>query len=215
MPGVSQTEICNLALLRLSVRRITAISDGSKPATALSDAWDLCVKSALRDNNWNFAQKIIPLTQIANETVLGWDYLYVYPADGLFIREICDQNTIGSNVKNYEWEKMLSPDTSTPSIATNLENAYARYTVLVTDVTKWDSQFCDCLAWRLAAECAHSLTGSQDIAARMVQAYSAASATAQTSNAVEGHKDEEHYSPYISTRGDDLRYIRHSREDDQ
>ncbi|MDR3561254.1 MAG: hypothetical protein P4N59_07440 [Negativicutes bacterium] len=215
LAAIDQTEICNLALLRLSVRRISAIDDGSKQALALSDAWDVCLRSALRDNNWNFAQKIIPLDLIANETALGWDYLYAYPPDCLFVREICDVNTIGSNQKAYEWEKMLSPVSSVPAIATNLDSAYARYTVYLTDVTKWDPTFCDCFAWKLAAECAHSLAGSLDIAARCAQAYTQASAMAQTDNAVEGHKEEEKYSPYIGCRGSDLRYIRDSQEDDR
>lgn len=201
MFNLSQIQICNLALKRISVRPINAITDQTPAAQSLKTVWDMAVYSVLRTNDWNFATKIVPLTLLANEMVIGWNYLYAYPPDCVMAWKVCDANSVQDQNITYDWEALLSPTTSTYSIASNLENAYLRYTSGVTDITKWDAAFADALAWRLAIDISQESTGDSGNAARCSQFYAQAIAAAQTMNKTEKNNPTTPDSPYIDIRG--------------
>lgn len=60
---------------------------------------------------------------------------------------------------------------NTKVILTNLEEAYAEYTYLVTDTTLWDSKFVMALSYRMAASMAHILLGDATKGEKLMGVY--------------------------------------------
>ncbi|KHM51603.1 hypothetical protein SAMN02745671_01694 [Anaerovibrio lipolyticus DSM 3074] len=203
MPNtLGKTEICNIALRRIGVRPVNNVeTDVSTPATELKAVWSLAVHSVLRGAEWNFARKIIPLAELNEEKVLGWDYLYRYPNDCAALWAIEDENSIRSGDLKHKWESVLSPETNQQAIATDCPQAYGRYTALVEDPTKWDSQFVDCLGWRLAMDVCQALASDTGLFNKCSQMYAACLSAAQTANKTEKYNDEEIYGFFVNARG--------------
>ena len=202
MPNtLGKTEICNIALRRIGVRPVNNVdSDTSTAATEIKAVWDLAVQAVLRVQEWNFATKVTPLAELSNESVLGWDHIYIYPADCAIIWSVEDAVSIRSASVQHKWKALLSPDTNTPVIATDVDGAYAKYTAVVTDPTKWDSVYVDALAWRLAYDVCQRLVSNSSMFQKCAAMYSQAIASAQTMNKVEDGDDEENLGAFINVR---------------
>ena len=203
MPNtLGKTEICNIALRRIGIRPVNNVdSDTSTAATELKAVWSLAVHSVLRGAEWNFAKKITPLAELKNEKALGWDYLYQYPKDCTAFWSIENENSIRSGDIKNKWETLLSPETNQQAIATDVPQAYGRYTADVKDPTMWDSQFVDCLAWRVAMDVCQSLASDTGLFNKCAQMYSTCLSAAQTANKTERHNDEETLGFFINARG--------------
>jgi hypothetical protein len=67
MPSpISQTDICNLALMKLGMNPIQSITDlNSASAIALNTAWQLSVRQVMREHAWNCLKTRATLTEVA------------------------------------------------------------------------------------------------------------------------------------------------------
>lgn len=202
MPStLGKTEICNIALRRIGVRPVNDVDkDTATAAIELRAVWNLAVQSILRLNEWNFATKIIALAEITNETIIGWDHLYMYPTDCVMAWSIETESSIRDSSISYEWENLLSPDTNTLVIVTDQANAYLRYTAMVTDPTKWDSNFVNALAWRLAYEVCQKLSADASLFQKCATMYTQAAAEAQTMDVKENNNPTDTSGPYVEVR---------------
>lgn len=199
--ALGKTEICNMALRYIGVRPVNNVeSDTSAAAIELKAFWDLAVESTLRLNDWNFATKIIALAEIADEKCLGWDFAYTYPADCIMAWGIETEESVRDKTVTYEWEKLLSPNTSTPVIATNQENAYLRYTSRVIDPSTWDTLFINALTWKLASLVCSRLTSDAGIFQKCSAMYAQAAQEAQTMNRAENNNPTTPIGPYVEVR---------------
>ena len=199
--ALGKTEICNMALRYIGVRPVNNVeSDTSAAAVELKAFWDLAVESTLRLNDWNFATKIIALAEIADEKCLGWDYAYMYPADCIMAWSVETESSVRDASVTYEWEKLLSPETSTPVIATNQESAYLRYTSRVTDPSTWDTSFINALTWKLASLVCSRLTSDAGIFQKCSAMYAQAAQEAQTMNRAENNNPTTPEGPYVEVR---------------
>lgn len=202
MPNtLGKTDICNLALRRIGVRPINNVeTDPDVAATEMKAIWDNAVQNVLRASEWGFAKKIKPLTLLADEVIIGWQFLYTYPRDCAMFWKVESPVSVHNHEFEHKFELLLSPDTSTPVIATNVEGAYGRYTAVVTETTRWDSSFVDCLAWRLAMDaCPRLSTDSQDYQV-CYRGYSAALSNAITMNRREDKNNHEKFGFFINVR---------------
>jgi len=85
----SSVQICNRALQRLGVKRITALTDDSRNARACNVAYDSVRKALLRSHPWGFAVKrasiaadtVAPAFNKARYFTLPSDYLRLLPID--------------------------------------------------------------------------------------------------------------------------------------
>lgn len=202
MPNtLGKTDICNLALRHIGVRPVNNVeTDPDVAATEMNSIWDNAVQNVLRASEWGFAKKIKPLALLADETVIGWQFLYTYPRDCAMFWKVESPVSVRNHEFEHKFELLLSPDTSTPVIATNVEGAYGRYTAVVTDTTRWDSSFVDCLAWRLALDaCPRLSTDAQDYQ-NCYRGYSAALSNAMTMNQREDKNNHEKFGFFINVR---------------
>lgn len=169
----SQTDICNAALLKVSVSNpITAISDRTKEAVLLRRVWDTCLRQCLALHAWPFAVTYKVLALLAQDPMPGWQYRYTYPSDCLLALAICDEsgirNTIQSVINDPNARTTLSTGlqsfqkvhgTQSTSLVTDLEEAYLIYVTEVVDTARFTPMFEEVLACRLAIEIAPSLAG--------------------------------------------------------
>lgn len=202
MPNtLGKTDICNLALRRIGVRSINNVeTDTDTAAVEMKAVWPNAVQCVLREAEWNFAKKITPLALLDGEEVLGWRFLYTYPRDCAMFWKVESPTSSMIHEFEHKWEALLSPNTNTPVIATNVEGAYGRYTAQVTDTTRWDAHFVDCLAWRLAYDACPRLSSDAAEFQKCVRGYAAALSNAQTMNKVENKNHHEQFGFFINVR---------------
>lgn len=182
--STSDIAICNLALAHIGVSPIVSLNDESESARALSRIYEPSRDVALRAKDWRFASVKVPLAEIADVTVPGWEYVYGYPAKCLCIRKIFT-DIENKNPPAVEYETMLIPSINRKVIACNDEDAYAEYTYQITDSTLFDMSFVMAFSFLLAAQIAKPLTGDDTIAKTMLQNYFLLSSDAARINDIE------------------------------
>lgn len=170
--AVTQTKICNLALIRVGAERISSISQDTKSAILLNAIYEQCRDDVLRAHPWNFAIKRDELAPTGSEPAYEYDYEYDLPNDCLRVL------TPDSNDIDYviEDSKILT-DESTLNISYIYRNE---------NESSWDSNFASALAWKLASEVAYALTQSLKLKESCEKSYEKALREARTMDGAEG-----------------------------
>lgn len=191
----SDVTICNLALSHLGDDRISSLDDPTRQGRTCKLHYAPARDAVLRDHPWNFATSRESLALLTGVTAVGWNYVYAYPSDCLFAREIWQET---EQVNPTPFEIIRKGDKRI--IVTNQEDAVLEYTVQVTDTTQFDPLFVDALSYKLAAELAMPLTRSVPITQAMLSLYMNRVAQATTIDSREGRKDPEHPSTFLNVR---------------
>lgn len=147
----SVVDICNLALARLGDDATVASvepPEGSAQAEHCARFYPIARDSLLEMHDWKFATRRVPLALLV-ETSSPWAYAYVQPANTIRIVSVLPP-TAGSDVETEPYEMETVAD-GTVVVLTNVPNAVARYTVRVTDPTRFSPLFTDALATLLAS----------------------------------------------------------------
>lgn len=169
----SDVDICNLSLSYLGDRaNISAIdpSDGSHQSDLCVRFYPIARDALLAMHAWSFATKRVALAlrDADDEQPQEWDYCYAVPNDCVNVISILPQQgsgaatltsfppdiTINTNASGDENTQEFVQETlqdGTPVIFTNIEDAKARYTVRVSDTTKFKPLFITALARFLAS----------------------------------------------------------------
>jgi hypothetical protein len=187
----SDVSICNLALTHLGDK--AAVVSISAPTTAqeqyCATYYPIARDATLEAHAWNFTtvRKALVVSSVTPPST--WQYCYDAPANMLRLLAILDPDAdddyatavdfsnIGSHsqpVANLgvqtpydfvqEWDEVAAK----PVIYTNLESAIARYTIPITDPTKWPHDFVQAVAYRLAAFLAGPILKG-DVGSKMAQ----------------------------------------------
>jgi hypothetical protein len=194
----SIVEICNLALNHIGAKSITSLDEASESARKCKLVYEPLRDSVLRGSAWNFATAIEQLAPL-DEEVPGWNFLYTEPNRCLKIRKIFNETSL-SDPRPVDHKLMLSPDTKTKSIATNLELAWCEFTYKVTDPNVYDPQFIEALSYRIGASLAQSLAGNIQLGQALLQMSMSISDKAVLENSKEGSQTKANYSSLIEAR---------------
>lgn len=151
----SQTDICNMALLKITRTTITSIDQDIPEAIYCKQYYDHIRDSLLRSHFWNFAKKRQSLQRLATTPAFGYTYQYDLPAD--YIRAVKLYNTTAPY--KIEGKKLLTDDNSVSLI----------YISKVTDPTQFDALFVEVFSTLLAAELSRPVTGSEDYRERLLK----------------------------------------------
>lgn len=197
---MSQTKICNKALASIGKTTISSIDESSEAARVCKLFYDDTRKTVLRAIDWPFASKTAALALIDGETIPGWDYLYTYPADAVEIRKIIGWDSSGGDT-GEEWIRTIAPESLTPAIATDFEDAYAKYTANVEDTTLFDYLFVEAFEAKLAMDIAFILTKSFDISKTAAAFYQLKIKQASVRARNEEKPPIHTNTWYVSTRG--------------
>lgn len=187
MGVTSVTQIQNSALIKLGAELINSEDDSSKRARLLKEQYPKVRDDLLRGHPWKFARTRVELTPIdpipTGYGDFDYDFVFQLPSDCL---RVIDTNLCDSEPWDIEDRYFLS----------NQSPVIIKYIKQVTNVTKFDDNFCEVLAWALAADIAYALTQNVSREQEAKKSYEAKLREARSFNGQQGS------SPRIS--GDDI-----------
>lgn len=195
----SVVSICNMALNLIGQGTITSLTENTKSARVCNAFYDSIRDSVLRDNDWNFANITEELSLMSGETIPGWDYIYIYPVKCLALRKIVSKSDTDNELP-HSFESALASVSKQRCIATNVNQAFAKYTYQVTDPNLFDPTFIEALAHRLASSLAKPLAGDAQLATGFSNSYKQIIESAKLSNAIESKPRKNTYSAIIGSR---------------
>lgn len=216
----SVVSICNKALDHArSSEVITSIDERTKEARACKKWYEHARDTVLEDFPWPFATSFVDLALVEEEPNTDWQFSYRYPQNCARVRKIL--NPAGrlhvGQVLDTVFPLVLPAMGADPAripftlgfddqgklIYTDMDEASAEITGIVTNPTFFSSKFVECLSWKLAALIAPGLTrGDQEGVVEKCEAgYQQARAEAWASAGNETQSDKEPDAESIRARG--------------
>lgn len=146
----SEVEIMNSALRKLGAERILSPNDDNNRARLVKESYPIKRDELLRSHPWRFNKGYASLAQVFPKPVDVFDYDFVFklPSD-------CARVFWTNLGPDAEWEEIENNQLA--ACANDVTVKYGKY---ITDVTKYDANFIETLAWAIAADIAFSLTQS-------------------------------------------------------
>jgi len=182
----SDTNICNLALLRLGTRStISSLTEGSTEANACAMIYPLVRDALLSQHRWSFATRRVTLADLGNPPD-SWAFRYAYPTDCLQARQLAQPVPQAPPIAFEVSGDQDSAGNAIRVILTNQPQAELLYTAAITSPALFNPPFVEALSWMVAAELAVALTGDAGLAQSCLQAAAAAITSAKDQDADEG-----------------------------
>lgn len=184
--GITQTEIANIALLKMGKNPITNIEDNTNHyAAIIRQSWGLFRDSELRNHAWLFAIRREELPALAEAPVFGYPYAYQAPADCLRLISVNGENAL-IDLSPFNTEAYSRWQIEGRQILSFFESPLrVRYIWRVENTTLWDASFIELFACRIAAELTMKVNGSANDRQLAWQEYAAARTAAYKNNAIE------------------------------
>lgn len=192
---VSKINICNLSLAYIGQAPINSFDQTDERAKRINLFYEPVRDEVLRAHNWGFAgtQNKLELSRV---DALTGDYLYHYPADALFIREVF----VPGQKTPLAFAERFDLPTHGRVLAVKVPGCYAAYTRRIADETQFDPLFVKSFALALAQDLALTLTGDVSLAQRMAQRYTLSLDEARRSNMTENFKIDEPADAFSEVR---------------
>lgn len=140
----SKVDICNSALAKIGVERISSLSGSSKAAVLCNQQYDKIRKKVLRSHLWDFATKRVELAKISSNPLFEYSAQFQLPSDCL---RVVDTH-LGTQMDFVIEGKYLLMNNDTCKIV---------YIADIEDVSYFDSYFEEALAYYLASDLAYPL----------------------------------------------------------
>lgn len=223
----SEVDIVNLALSMLGDDATVSSIDppeGSAQAAHAARFYPIARNAILEMHAWGFATKRAALALLSTTPPSQWQYVYAMPINMLNILAVTSDtaqddystgfpppytpfqesnNNIGQGAYTPQPYVVESLSDGSQVIYTNQQNAVMRYTVLVTDVTKFTPLFVHALSVTLASHLAGPVlkgeTGRAERKALMTEAMQIL-ASAKVSDANQRRTDVSHITPWQAGR---------------
>ena len=156
---MDKIDVCNLALSRIGIDTVEALTEASEPARVCSQFYDHCRRVVLRKYPWTWATRRVQLAELTDKPQ-GFSYAYRYPASCVALRKL--YNGHFDNIPAYTGYQIVS-DKEGRVIYTDVANVSAEYTADIEDAGLFDDQFVEALSWKLAGAIAFKLTGNAQL----------------------------------------------------
>lgn len=189
----SAIDVCNLALTHIGDPGNVASIDPPEASTQgryCARLYPLARDEVLEAHSWRFNTRRKVLTSLAlPDSVAGeWSYAYALPAECLrpaavYVPGVTDPG----RTEDFSVE---TADDGSQILYTNVDGAYLKYLVRVTDTSRWPPSVVDLVAWRLAGKLAHPITQSDDKYKRAETGYARAFAYATSLDAATQSTEE-------------------------
>lgn len=196
----------NLSLGRLGdTATVGAPEERSRQAELCRQFYPDARRAVQEMRDWNFCTRIAPLAEL---TGFGSKITYQFPANALRVFRVGDEHTMlaGADAKGADYEVVLG-GSEERVVLTDVYPAYARYTVDVSDTTRWSPLFREALSWYLASQLAGPLIqgeAGRAEAQRCLQVFSTLLGQAERSDAnqkQDEHSREAHVPLWMKGRG--------------
>lgn len=201
----TKIEIVNLALTLFGSRRVQSLAVSNEITRTVNTIYPQALDMALTALNWTFARQEAKLALIRRATeagvqpVDGWEFLYAQPAKCLKARRVFAQGQGGKDDPD-PFAECLDPLSSVKALATDVEDAYAQFTIRIEDTTQYDAPFVDALSAGLASKICLPLTKDKQLAGAMVQLYKNAISEAARRNVSRQKPKKRQTGGFISSR---------------
>lgn len=195
--ATSQTEICNLALVRLGDYLITSLDEDSTAARYCKLFYAKVRDAVLRDFPWNFAVRKKALALASETPIFGYAYMYGLPSDCL---RALDLRTAYTNGPAVEFSIELNAAGTARMLCTNEPEAHLRYVARVEDPNLYDAEFVEAVSWKLAADLAQPITGDTSKQNAMLTMYQNTLVQARQRSVVEGRRRTVAPADFLSAR---------------
>jgi len=210
MPA-TEVGICNKALIKLRVKRISSLTDGTEEADLCNELYDDTRDQVLEDFPWNFATARYTLAE-DSETTSGWSYQYVLPSDCVKALSLYNPASAAAKI-TYNWNRdewvsgaeipfeiAANEAKNTRVLLTDQSDAVLIYTARITDPNLFSPQFVEALATCIASKLAVPLRGSAELEQRLTALYLHLGNLAKVRNAQEGIFVPEQRSGILDSR---------------
>jgi len=157
--AISETKICNLALLKLGATRIASLTDGTKNAILCNEFYEPTVDEVLRMHPWNCAIARASLSALDDAPDFGYAYQYTLPTSPYCLRVLQMEN-LDSEFK-IEGRALL----------TNEGTCNIKYIKRITNPTKFDSILVKAIAARMATELAYPIAQSKTLKEQIAEEF--------------------------------------------
>ncbi|BEU87826.1 hypothetical protein TAMA11512_12900 [Selenomonas sp. TAMA-11512] len=196
---MTKIDVCNMALGYLNVGRIKSLEEDAAEAKLCDMYYDMVRKRILRMYSWGFARRTEKLTRV--RTLLpGWAYVYAYPARAILVRFVFDAEHAREREMHRQEFYITQLDGTGLIIGSDVEHAWAEYTMDKTEVSTMPVEFINALSHMLASEMAMTLTGNTELMNIHLQLARAAIDTAKHQDAVEGERETLYPQTYANAR---------------
>lgn len=174
--AVTETDIVNQAIQMIGNNQKPVTGnypsfDTSPAGVAAAALYQPCVQTIARQFGWDFSRNQATLVATANTPPVEWSHEYVYPTNGIEVRQlgpaaISDPN----NPTPIRWvvANVLVGSTPTKVIWTNLASGFAVFTNQPPP-TLWDAGFREAVVRLLASEFAMALSGKPDTSRNLLE----------------------------------------------
>lgn len=147
----SKVDIANAALILYGEAVISSLTEDNEAAITMNLRFDSIRDAVLRAHPWNFAVKRQKLSKLATAPAFGFSNAYQLPSDFLRLLNFNNLTQDHYRMENHEGSRAILTDSG---------DANLRYIFRITDTTKYDALFVECLAARLAADTVFKITNA-------------------------------------------------------
>jgi hypothetical protein len=197
----SQIEIANWALMLVSEKRISALSDDNANAEYISAAWDMLRDRALRRQAWHFAIERAELAADATSPTWGYDYQYSFNSDVVKLIQV-GETYPGADRSDLRNSELAEYRVEGRKILTNYGAPLkVRWVVNSTAIGEWDPAFAALMAADIAEHIAPRATESDSISQRIANWRAEAMLEAYATNAIEDPPEHQADDSWMSAHG--------------
>jgi hypothetical protein len=158
----SDTQICNLALLRLGAASITSLTDNTPEAKLCNILFDDMVDEVIMEGSWSSTIKRVALVKTTNTPAYGFTDEFQLPTSPFCLKVLeINEATTGTYDFRIEGDKLLA----------NVSTVSIKYVARLTNTGEFDPMLKRAIVSRLAAELAYPITGSQSVTKDMFALY--------------------------------------------
>lgn len=185
----SRTEIQNSALIKLGAETINSEDDENTRARLIKVQYPIIRDRVLRSHPWKFARgrvALSPIDPLADE-YFEWGYSFQLPTDCL---RVIETDIPDGGLWDVEDRILLA----------NEPTVIIKYIKRVTDVSKYDDNFCEVVAWELASDIAFLLTGNVAREVSTKESAKKAMQEARSFNAQQGNTDRVSSEAWVNSR---------------
>jgi hypothetical protein len=183
----TQTEICNLALMRIGAPPITDIDDTANlSARRCKLIFEMTTQEVARESDWGCLLKRAEIGQIATAPAFEWLYAYQLPVDCMRVR------SVNGVINHYEVSEFYEIEGRT--LLTDADKAQIQYIAHIKDTSQWDSLFVNAVGVLLAAKLAVATRQDEGVAQALMSEYRNSCLT--RARLVDGNESKRHrYDP--------------------
>lgn len=185
--AVTETSICNSALIKVGAQRIVSLNEPSEQARLVKEQYEKCRDELLYAHPWNFATSRVELAASATEPVFGWDYKFALPQDVLRV--------YGADIpQDAPWKVEGS------FFMCNYSEAKIKFIKKETDTSKYSPAFAEALATKIAADISYSLTQNASLKAQLMQEFLMRVREARSFDGQESQGDRVYADSWLNAR---------------